>query len=97
LPDRRQLRRQGPPAGQRPAQLEQVLTGNQVVHDIRVYPAPDMASSPPCPGETPIWPLVAGKFADTGQTVRRHTADSNDVNISVGTLIPSGQPQASGR
>ena len=50
-----------------PAQLEQVLTTNQVTHDIKVYPhAGHGFLNDHAPGETPLWALVAGKFAHTG-------------------------------
>lgn len=49
-----------------PAQLEKVLTTNQVTHDIRVYPhAGHGFLNDHAPGETPLWALVAGKFAHT--------------------------------
>ncbi|HEX6198129.1 MAG TPA: dienelactone hydrolase family protein [Jiangellaceae bacterium] len=50
-----------------PAQLEQVLAGCGVEHDVKVYPEAghgflnDHAS-----GEIPAWALIAGKFASTG-------------------------------
>ena len=50
-----------------PAQLEQVLTANQVTHDIKIYPhAGHGFLNDHAPGETPLWALVAGKFAHTG-------------------------------
>ena len=50
-----------------PTQLEQVLTANRVVHDIRVYPGAGHGFlNDHAPGETPLWALVAGKFAHTG-------------------------------
>jgi carboxymethylenebutenolidase len=50
-----------------PTQLEQVLTTNQVVHDITVYPGAGHGFlNDHAPGETPLWALVAGKFAHTG-------------------------------
>jgi carboxymethylenebutenolidase len=50
-----------------PTQLEQVLTANRVVHDIRVYPGAGHGFlNDHAPGKTPLWALVAGKFAHTG-------------------------------
>lgn len=50
-----------------PAQLKHVLTANQVTHDIKVYPGAGHGFlNDHAPGETPLWALVAGKFAHTG-------------------------------
>ena len=50
-----------------PTQLEQVLAANQVTHDIKLYPGAGHGFlNDHAPGETPLWALVAGKFAHTG-------------------------------
>ena len=50
-----------------PTQLGQILAANQVTHDIRVYPGAGHGFlNDHAPGETPLWALVAGKFAHTG-------------------------------
>jgi carboxymethylenebutenolidase len=61
-----------------PAQLEQVLTANKVAHDIKIYPGAGHGFlNDHAPGETPLWALVAGKFAHTGITKpQQHTPAS---------------------
>jgi carboxymethylenebutenolidase len=50
-----------------PETLERALAANGVEHDVKVYPeAGHGFLNDHAPGETPIWAVVAGRFANTG-------------------------------
>lgn len=64
--------------------LEQVLSVNKVPHDIKVYPdAGHGFLNDHVPGETPVWALVAGKFAHTGY----HAESANDAHQRIVTFF----------
>lgn len=58
------------------ARLEQVLTADQLAHDVKVYPeAGHGFLNDHAPGQTPLWALVAGTLAHTGH----HEASAADA------------------
>lgn len=50
-----------------PARLEEALAGNDIPHDVKVYPDAGHGFLNDHPREeTPLWALISGKFASTG-------------------------------